>query len=83
MKPLPRVLAVVAVVSAVLGSVLGVAPAASAENNGVERTPVLGWSSWSYLRDNPTAQKSVARYIAAMKSVCQQVADTGQWGRIA
>lgn len=33
--------------------------------------------------DNPTAQKSVARYIAAMKSVCQQVADTGQWGRIA
>ncbi len=31
--------------------------------------------------DNPIAQKSVARYIAAMKSVCEQVADTGQWGR--
>lgn len=29
--------------------------------------------------DNPIAQKSVARYIAAMKSVCQRVADTGQW----
>lgn len=29
--------------------------------------------------DNPVAQKSVARYIAAMKSVCQRIADTGQW----
>ena len=31
--------------------------------------------------DNPIAQKSVARYIAAMKSVCQRVADHGDWGR--
>jgi hypothetical protein len=31
--------------------------------------------------DNPVAQKSVARYVAAMKSVCEQVADTGNWGR--
>jgi hypothetical protein len=23
---------------------------ASAEDNGLERTPVLGWSSWSFLR---------------------------------
>ncbi|AQT82490.1 acyltransferase [Mycolicibacterium litorale] len=29
--------------------------------------------------DNPIAQKSVARYVAAMKSVCQRVADSGQW----
>ncbi|WUI24387.1 condensation domain-containing protein [Mycobacterium sp. NBC_00419] len=29
--------------------------------------------------DNPIAQKSVARYIAAMKSVCVRVADSGQW----
>ena len=29
--------------------------------------------------DNPTAQKSVARYIAAMKSVCERIADSGQW----
>jgi hypothetical protein len=29
--------------------------------------------------DNPVAKKSVARYIAAMKSVCEQVADTGDW----
>jgi len=29
--------------------------------------------------DNPIAQKSVARYIAAMKSVCERIADTGDW----
>jgi hypothetical protein len=34
------------------------------------------------LPNNPVAQKSVARYIAAMKSVCAGVADTGQWGRV-
>ena len=31
--------------------------------------------------DNPVARKSVDRYIAAMKSVCEQVADGGNWGR--
>ena len=35
------------------------------------------------LPDNPVAHKSVARYLAAMKSVCARVADTGQWGRVA
>lgn len=34
------------------------------------------------LPDNPVAQKSVARYIAAMKSVCARVADSGHWGRV-
>ena len=33
--------------------------------------------------DNPVAQKSVARYMAAMKSVCARVADSGSWGRVA
>ncbi|MCV6973364.1 condensation domain-containing protein [Mycobacterium bourgelatii] len=33
--------------------------------------------------DNPVAQKSIARYMAAMKSVCSRVADTGHWGRVA
>jgi mycolipenoyl-CoA---2-(long-chain-fatty acyl)-trehalose mycolipenoyltransferase / long-chain-acyl-CoA---trehalose acyltransferase len=31
--------------------------------------------------DNPIARKSVGRYIAAMRSVCGQVAATGNWGR--
>jgi hypothetical protein len=35
------------------------------------------------LPDNSVAQKSIARYIAAMKSVFARVADTGQWGRVA
>ena len=35
------------------------------------------------LPDNRIAQKSVARYVAAMKSVCTRVADGGHWGRVA
>jgi hypothetical protein len=31
--------------------------------------------------DNPIARKSVGRYIEAMRSVCGQVAATGNWGR--
>jgi len=31
--------------------------------------------------DNPVARKSVTRYIAAMRSVCSQVAVGGNWGR--
>jgi hypothetical protein len=33
--------------------------------------------------NNPIAQKSVARYMAAMKAVCVRVADRGHWGRVA
>jgi hypothetical protein len=33
--------------------------------------------------DNPVARKSVARYMAAMRSVCTRVADRGHWGRVA
>lgn len=33
--------------------------------------------------DNPVAHKSVARYMAAMRSVCTRVADSGHWGRAA
>jgi hypothetical protein len=33
--------------------------------------------------DNPVAQKSVARYMDAMKSVCVRVAGSGHWGRVA
>ena len=31
--------------------------------------------------DNPVARKSVTRYIAAIRSVCSQVAVGGNWGR--
>jgi hypothetical protein len=41
--------------------------AAHAEDNGVGRTPVLGWSSWSFVRRNPTAAVIEAQ-ADAMKS---------------
>lgn len=33
--------------------------------------------------DNPVAQKSVARYMKTTRSVCELVADSGHWGRVA
>ncbi|GFG74948.1 condensation domain-containing protein [Mycobacterium botniense] len=33
--------------------------------------------------DNPIAEKSIARYMEAMKSVCVRVAASGHWGRVA
>jgi hypothetical protein len=37
---------------------------ASAEDNGLERTPVLGWSTWSFLREHPTAAQMKAQALA-------------------
>lgn len=36
-------------------------PVASAEDNGVGAKPALGWSSWSFVRRNPTAQNIEAQ----------------------
>jgi mycolipenoyl-CoA---2-(long-chain-fatty acyl)-trehalose mycolipenoyltransferase / long-chain-acyl-CoA---trehalose acyltransferase len=33
--------------------------------------------------DNPIAEKSVTRYMEAMRSVCVRVAGSGHWGRVA
>jgi hypothetical protein len=41
---------------------------AEAENNGLERTPVLGWSSWSFVREQPTAAKIEAQARALEES---------------
>jgi hypothetical protein len=64
--------AAVAVVAALTGvtGVVGVtgAPVAQAANNGVERTPVMGWSSWSFIRDQPTAAKIEAQADALRSS---------------
>ena len=58
----------VATVAAFLVAVVatGAAPAA-AEDNGVGRTPLLGWSSWSFIRHNPNAQ-NIEATADAMKS---------------
>ncbi|HEY6495164.1 MAG TPA: glycoside hydrolase family 27 protein [Trebonia sp.] len=51
----------VLVTGLLLGGAAAGAPRALAETNGVERTPVIGWSSWSYLRNDPTAAKIEAQ----------------------
>lgn len=46
---------------------------ASAEDNGLERTPVLGWSSWSFLRQRPTAAQMKAQALALRNSGLQKL----------
>jgi hypothetical protein len=46
---------------------------ARAEDNGLERTPVLGWSSWSFLRKDPTAANTEAQAVALQKSGLQKL----------
>ena len=46
---------------------------ASAEDNGLERTPVLGWSSWSFIRKLPTADKMKAQALALHNSGLQKI----------
>ena len=51
----------------------GIAHNANAEDNGLERTPVLGWSSWSFLRKEPTAARMKAQALALHNSGLQQI----------
>ena len=44
------------------------APAAANEANGVGLTPALGWSSWSFIRHDPTAADIEAQALAMKKS---------------
>jgi hypothetical protein len=46
---------------------------ASAEDNGLERSPVLGWSSWSFLRQHPTAAQMRAQALALHDSGLQTI----------
>ncbi|MGC2163927.1 MAG: glycoside hydrolase family 27 protein [Silvibacterium sp.] len=46
---------------------------ARAEDNGLGRTPVLGWSSWSFLRAQPTAAKIEAQARALQESGLQRM----------
>jgi hypothetical protein len=50
-----------------LVAAVAAAPAAQAEDNGVGQTPALGWSSWSFIRHDPTAANIEAQ-ARAMKS---------------
>ncbi len=63
----------VAVLVIVLLIGLGGAQNAGAEKNGLERTPVLGWSSWSFLRKDPTAPMIEAEARSLRKSGLQKL----------
>ncbi|HEU5417015.1 MAG TPA: NEW3 domain-containing protein [Streptosporangiaceae bacterium] len=49
-------------------AVVTAAPAATAEANGVGQTPALGWSSWSFIRHDPTAANIEAQALAMKTS---------------
>jgi hypothetical protein len=48
-------------------------PEAVGEINGVGLTPAMGWSSWSFLRHDPTAEKVEAQARALVSSGLAQV----------
>ena len=58
---------VVAVPFAVAVATATAAPPARAEANGVGLTPALGWSSWSFVRHDPT-ESGIEAQADAMKS---------------
>jgi alpha-galactosidase len=62
-----RLVAAVVATAAAATLALLPAPPAQAENNGVGLNPLLGWSSWSFIRKAPTAAKIDAQ-ADAMKS---------------
>ena len=54
--------------SAVVGGVVAAAPpTAHAQVNGAAATPQAGWSSWSFIRYNPT-ESNIEAQAAAMSS---------------
>ena len=57
-----------AVTLAVPVVVVTTASGAGAQDNGVGRTPLLGWSSWSFIRKAPTAAKIEAQADAVRGS---------------
>ena len=61
------VLAALVAVSLMAGALAAGVQSARAEDNGVGQTPVLGWSSWSFIREHPTAAEMEAQ-ARAMKS---------------
>ena len=49
---------------------------AGTTTNGLETTPLLGWSSWSFLRKEPTADKLEAQALAMRDSGLQKLGYT-------
>ncbi len=73
MRKLTHALTAALVIALLVGGALvGGLQNARAENNGLERTPVLGWSSWSFLRKDPTAANIKAQARALQTSGLQK-----------
>src|SRR5438128_12134736 len=69
MRRLVRALAAGSLVAPLVTiAALSAAPIAQAENNGVGRTPAMGWSSWSFLRHGPDAANIEAEAAAIKNS---------------
>jgi Alpha galactosidase A/NPCBM-associated, NEW3 domain of alpha-galactosidase/Alpha galactosidase C-terminal beta sandwich domain/Carbohydrate binding module (family 35) len=64
-RPLVAVLAAASLTGV---AAVSVGPAASAEDSGVGQAPLLGWSSWSFIRSAPTAAKIEAQASALRSS---------------
>ncbi|HEX5235792.1 MAG TPA: glycoside hydrolase family 27 protein [Silvibacterium sp.] len=62
-----------ALVLALVGILVVLQQNVRAEDNGVGRTPVLGWSSWSFLRSQPTAAKIETQARALQNSGLQKM----------
>ncbi|MEO7142896.1 MAG: glycoside hydrolase family 27 protein [Bryobacteraceae bacterium] len=74
MRKLTHALTVALVIVLLVGGTLaGGLQNARAEDNGLARTPVLGWSSWSFLRKDPTAANIKAQALALQTSGLQKI----------
>ena len=65
--------AALVIMSLPCGALVGGLQNTDAENNGLEHTPVLGWSSWSFLRKGPTAANIEAQARALHNSGLQKI----------
>src|SRR3981081_357529 len=67
-RKLGRLVAALALLPAPRGAAVSSAGTANAEDNGVGANPALGWSSWSFVRKNPTAAVIDAQADAMVSS---------------
>ncbi len=73
MRALLRGLATMLVAVPMIAVAVVSAPPAGAQDNGLGLTPLLGWSSWSFIRRTPTAAKIEAQADAMVSSGLQGV----------
>src|SRR6266566_5966469 len=72
-RPLLRGLAALLVAVPMIAVAVVSAPPAGAQDNGLGLTPLLGWSSWSFIRRTPSAAKIEAQADAMVSSGLKDV----------